>query len=454
MIDLQEQVTRVWHPDVRTLALEASRCYGIGAHRAAITLTWVAVCTDLIGKISRLADDGETIAAAARARIESAQAQGLSATGVQTMQAAERELVSTAVELELIDTITARDLERLREDRHLCVHPSLRGLGEPYEPRSETARAHLAAALDGLLTLPPTQGRAAVDRFKAHVADPYFTATAEHLAQTFYDRVRPAARRRIIDLASKHALLELQVLDPPGTVGVADAMAASLPAFAQRDRAAVRDALARSMDRMSHLESAALVRAVARLGELEVLWEVVDEPIVARMGSLVGGMHPGPPYGELNQEDAGIISLVAIPAARARLPQLVSKFAGLPTMQRAMVMSRRVLPYFVPHVAPLLAEAGGWRMAEALTRDAVLPYGRLLSEEDLADVLRAWAENSESRQAGGMLALATELYRATAHLHGADVGVWRNFLAEVRAREGPESYYQYTELEAVLGPGP
>ena len=108
----------------------------------------------LIAKISRLADDGEKPDAAARARIETAQTHGLSAVGVQTMQAAERELVSTAVELELINTITERELERLREDRHLCVHPSLRGLGEPHEPRTETARAHLAAPLDGLLTLP------------------------------------------------------------------------------------------------------------------------------------------------------------------------------------------------------------------------------------------------------------------------------------------------------------
>ena len=450
MIDLEEQVNRAWDPDVRNLAREASRCYGIGAHRAAITLTWVAVCTDLIAKISRLADDGETAAAAARARIEGAQAQGLSAAGVQTMQTAERELVSTAVKLELIDTITARELNRLREDRHLCVHPSLRGLGEPYEPRSETARAHLAAALDGLLTLPPTQGRAAVDRFKAHVADPYFTATAEHLAQTFYDRVRPAARRHIIDLASKHALLELPVPDPPGPVGVADAMAATLPAFAQRDRAAVRDALAKSMDRMSHLESPALLRAFARLAELEVLWEVVDEPNVARLGTLLAGMHPGPPYGELSRDDVDLISMVGVPAARSKLPQLLSKFEGLPTKQRAIVMSRRVLPYFVPHVARLLAEAGGYRMAEALTHDAVVPYGPLLSEEDLAEVLRAWAENSQCRQAGGMLTLVTELYRATAHLHPGDMGIWRNFIAEVRDREESDSYYQYTDLEAML----
>ena len=91
-------------------------------------------------------------------------------------------------------------------------------------------------------------------------------------------------------------------------------------------------------------------------------------------------------------------------------------------------------------------------MAEALTRDAVVPYGPLLSQRDLAEVLRAWAENSQCRQAGGMLTLATELYRATAQLHPGDGAVWRNFIAEVRAREDPQSYYQYTELEAMLPP--
>lgn len=126
MLDLEEQVTRVWDPDVRTIAREASRCYGIGAHRAAITLTWVAVCTDLIAKISRLADGGEATAAAARGRIETAQTHGLSPAGVQAMQTAERDLVKTAVELELIDTITARDLE--------AAH----GLGHAREVRSTT----------------------------------------------------------------------------------------------------------------------------------------------------------------------------------------------------------------------------------------------------------------------------------------------------------------------------
>lgn len=60
MLDLEQQVLRVWNPDVRPLVVEAHRCYMSGAARASIALTWVAVCADLIEKFSRLAEDGES----------------------------------------------------------------------------------------------------------------------------------------------------------------------------------------------------------------------------------------------------------------------------------------------------------------------------------------------------------------------------------------------------------
>jgi hypothetical protein len=42
------------------------------------------------------------------------------------MQAAESTLLDTALALELIDATQKIQLERLREDRNLCAHPSLR----------------------------------------------------------------------------------------------------------------------------------------------------------------------------------------------------------------------------------------------------------------------------------------------------------------------------------------
>ena len=88
-----------------------------------------------------------------RRDIRAAQAQGLNPHGVKAMQRIEAALVDKAVEFELIDTTGRRELDRIREDRHLCAHPSLRAAGEVYNPRPEIARGHLAVALRTLLEL-------------------------------------------------------------------------------------------------------------------------------------------------------------------------------------------------------------------------------------------------------------------------------------------------------------
>lgn len=88
------------------------------------------------------------------------------------MQDVERELLAKTGALELIDAIERRQLERIREDRHLCAHPSLRPLGTFVMPSVECARAHLVTALEALLIHPPSQGRRAVARSSIYVIFP------------------------------------------------------------------------------------------------------------------------------------------------------------------------------------------------------------------------------------------------------------------------------------------
>jgi len=124
---------------------------------------------DLIDKITRLADGGDLDARAFRTDVDAAQAHGIKPEGVRAMQKIEDKLLAEAERFELIDSIGKRELGRIREDRNLCVHPSLRHLGEVYEPRPEVARGHLAIALSTVLTHPPTQGRKVLDEFTAYV---------------------------------------------------------------------------------------------------------------------------------------------------------------------------------------------------------------------------------------------------------------------------------------------
>lgn len=269
MVDLESDVAHVWSSDVRPLVEEAWRCYNAGAVRAAIPSTWTAVTTDLIDKITWLANGGEPAAKAFRAEVDAAQAHGIKTEGVRAMQKIEDKLLAEAEKFELIDSIGSRELGRIREDRNLCVHPSLRHLGEVYEPRPEVARGHLAIALSTVLTHPPTQGRKVLDEFTAYVCDPFFSPSPAHIQATFFDRVRTATRRNIVNLVVKHGLCELP---PPAAIPIpphllADRMAETLKAFALRDRELVRTTLAALNPRFQPLDTGTQLRALARLGD-------------------------------------------------------------------------------------------------------------------------------------------------------------------------------------------
>lgn len=164
----------------------------------------------------RIADDGDSQAVPFRTALTDAQGKGLSKDGVRAMQNIEATLFDKAAEFELIDSVAVRELERIREDRNLCVHPWLRALGDVYEPRAEVARGHLAIALTALLTRPPTPGRKALE-ISADIGDPLLVPTLPHIQATFSGRVRNAIRSMANTFAAKHAL-QKRPSDSPGVV--------------------------------------------------------------------------------------------------------------------------------------------------------------------------------------------------------------------------------------------
>jgi hypothetical protein len=252
-------------------------------------------------KLIRLADEGDNGAQAFRKQVTDAQDQGLTSEGVSAMQKIEGALVDKAVEFELIDTIGKRELDRIREDRHLCAHPSLRTGGEVYNPRAETARGHLANALATLLVHPPTQGGTLLEEFKNFICDPLFAPSLLHIRATFHHRVRVATRENIIRLAPKAAMLKI---DPGGRMPAdahADRMAVALRAFAEASRDTVRDAVGEARERLQVLDGAVQLRVLLRMTDDDYFWASVDQPLTARFQALldaplmVGDKDPLPP---------------------------------------------------------------------------------------------------------------------------------------------------------------
>nr|WP_181412011.1 hypothetical protein [Streptomyces sp. F12] len=431
MLDLEERVSRVFNPDVRPLVREAYRCYASGTARAAIVLTWTAVCADLIHKAEILKEDGESDARGLVEDVERAQQPGQT-DAVNIMLGVERSILDIAEKLELIDRTQKVQLERLREDRHLCAHPSLRPLGELFEPTAEYARAHLAVALEAVLVHPPSQGRKILESFKVQVADPAFTFDAQYLSYAFFDRVRPSARTKVVQFAAKFALLQID--DPHVTIPsamLADRMAMCLRHFAERDSALATDCVARHADRLVKAEPAVQVAALARLGDLPAFWASLPEALIAQFNTRIEGIGKAERTGALPTEEAKVLALVANAEVRASLPALEGAFAALHVSDRCRVIEQRPDAYFAAHLPGVLEEVGNFDHGQFVARTAVLPCAGVLSLSDLRAVLRAWWDNDQcfGRAMPGYL---IELYTATSHLGEQRDAVWREFVEELR----------------------
>jgi hypothetical protein len=89
------------------------------------------------------------------------------------------------------------------------------------------------------------------------VSDPSFMWSPAHIQATFFDRVRTATRRDIVNVAAKDALCELPLpedVSVPAQV-LADRIADTVEAFALRDRELVRTTLPGFRSRFQPLDS-------------------------------------------------------------------------------------------------------------------------------------------------------------------------------------------------------
>ncbi|GGO37964.1 hypothetical protein [Deinococcus humi] len=205
--DPDDLILQVRAPDIRRYVDESVRALRAGALRAAVLSLWVAVNSDIIGKIRELAASGDSQASAEIAQLET----WIQANDLRSLQTFETEVLKLARDTyEFLTPIEADELERLRQDRHRCAHPALTPDGSLYDPSPEQIRAHLVAATRALFAHPPVQGRSALARLKAEVQGQAFPAqgdqVAAYLGPKYIDRGKDVLVRQIVNLYLQQAL--------------------------------------------------------------------------------------------------------------------------------------------------------------------------------------------------------------------------------------------------------
>jgi hypothetical protein len=182
---LEELVLRCPDESGRIHIREAIKSYEGSAYRAAIITTYVAVCFDLIEKLRALAAAGDAEAKALLVSLSNLQNQQANndPKAVSGLLEFERSLLEVfRNKFDFFGTHEFEDLNRLRQDRNRCAHPSFLHTAQPYSPTAELARLHISNAINLVLSQQPRQGKAALESLKAVVLSQNFpTSRADAL---------------------------------------------------------------------------------------------------------------------------------------------------------------------------------------------------------------------------------------------------------------------------------
>jgi|GEM_PF-3870902 hypothetical protein len=151
MRDLLSLQSKIQDGYVRKVYCDAVASYNVQAYRAAILTAWLAAYVDLLKKIETIVDNGT--AADFQKKLKTMRSNKNASEQVKAALEIERDIVSTANDLALIDEDEKNFLEHLRECRHKCAHPTTNDIVYIFEPTEELVRYLLSGVIDNCLSL-------------------------------------------------------------------------------------------------------------------------------------------------------------------------------------------------------------------------------------------------------------------------------------------------------------
>ena len=415
--DLDELILMVRDKVSQLYIAEAVDAYRGGAYRAATISAWIAVTSDIIAKIRELASQGDNNANSTIRQLDSA----IEANNLTQLQKIENNLLQKAKEeFEFLSVSEHEDLSRLRHDRNLCAHPAFVQEGVLFQPTPELVRTHIVHAVLHLLQHQPIQGKSALSRIVQDLIRPSFPQdiddVTEYLSKKYLTRAKEALVRNLLVLLLKEALRG----EKPELIGRENAILASIVAISRKFPIAYEEQLKTKLPGLvDSLDDDQLKRVFRLLGVDQRCWSWLDEPSKIRIDSMVKNLE----FEEMVQ--FGIFELVSLSEFRKLL---LDRFDSLEHSEKIQVISANPRPEFKNEAIDLFSNAWGWRIAENLGENVLLPMARFFSPEDITSVLLAAGENDQINDASGMPDIMVRFFEKTKHFYPQTKSDWISFV--------------------------
>lgn len=440
---LEDLLNEVRDRESRRYLEEAARAYNVGAFRVAIVATWVAVAFDLIGKIRQLGAVGD---AAANDFIRTLD-QAIEGDSTSKLLAIERTLLTVAHEtFEFIEPRELEELDRLRIDRHVCAHPAFVRPTEVFEPPPELVRAHIATAVDAVLSKGPTPGRRAIERFKEEIKRDSFPRSQDDLTQylraRYFEPGKSSLRRGLAALIVKNCLDGGTGMQPR----VIRRYAMAARALERIEPGILTDALSTVVTRREEgpgLSEDELLRFTANLGDMPLAWQALPDTSHVKV------------YEELKNADVqqlvdhGIFACALTAEARKAVD---ARLGELDDVQLTEVIGQDPdSARFGQAAIDMLRESRTNDDATRVMDTLVLPLAGTMTPDQVRDVLACVQDNPQVRMAADMPPLFTEFFDRTQQTFASCYEDWFalvQWLADTAPHRDPTKIFAYPELWA------
>jgi hypothetical protein len=442
LTDLDAIILRVRERKSREYIAEAVAAYRVGAYKAAVIGTWIAVTFDILMKIRELAQSGDGAAGAFIRDFDKASENN----NLERLSKLEGELLSKALDpFAFIGPLEHAQLTRLKADRNVCAHPAFSSDAQLFSPQPELVRLHIVTAVEALLAAAPVQGKAMITEFAADLASPAFPRDGEQAAryvgERYLSRLRPGALDSFAAVLFKGYLRE----DVPGWAGLSQSVLHALAAIRRyHSDVWARDVLPIALRLIGEASGDQLGRAFPLIRAFPDLRDRLDEPSLIRLRALIDNYDP---LRESNDE-------VFAAADLEGFADLVSAvFSRLDEDKKAQVISRFPNRAFIADGVQQLRDAGSYRGAEAAFRRAVTPLAGVMTARDLALVAAAVEENGEVWNASGIPKLLGDLLERIPDHVRLEAAPWVSLKTFLESRSASERFSCVWEVLSRRGLG-
>lgn len=403
LTDLDELLEQVRSTYSREYLSEAITTYRAGAYRAAVAITWVAVCIDIMEKIRELSAEGDRAAKELEETLNK-----LSSDDTKAMQAFEGSLLIDAKEkLNIISAVEQKQLQRIKEDRNLCVHPTFQQEGQHVAISAEVARAHIVTACTYLLIMAPIKGKELIEKILTRIKETSFPSDTEKVfsilsSDHYLGRTQDSVFRNLCIVILKSIFLPDMAPPPPHYV---ERYAATLNVIERLRPKIFQDTLKEKLNKMVlDCKETNLNHMFLLLKKSPKIWTFLHQASQTRILELIT---------RFSVEDVIVSALLDLENIRqisVGIQDLINKQSPQELLK---IAKHKPHPIFKRIVIDKFREAGSFDSAASFGNKFILPHAQYFNDVDLKDIFNSLLQNNHISDAWGMDDILTTLYSNT-----------------------------------------